>query len=482
MSKKGLSEDVDEESLFLESNIPKEFEDLDQTFRCQICASLFDKAVAIRECGHTFCSVCIRNYWVTTRTGIHRQKTACPTCRTPVNVMDVEKALVMNRSIQEGVKAFKQILIRHNKSSNELPGRSLENRRRRKRKSSAPHGDESPASGVEEPASTPSLENRRRSKRKSSATIDDVHHGDESFALENESNGAEEELPIQKKMQSRNYSRMKKRDLQKLCRELKISTSGNEQELIDRLRLYQSMWNAELHSIDPKRPSDIAAKLNSNEKAQQEETKLAQQNGASNAQDCMKHLNASIASGNSKVTSGNATFDKKLKDNFKVMTDALKARMKGKAKLDSSSTNETIDGPLPADKESPKTQLPCEMEQHTPQQNGSLTPSIEVIDVESCPDVLLSSVQTTDKDQNSTSVRPASPQNASPEPTLRTSSISFSTSRLETKPVDQRLMGNRRSDRKKRNSGSSMAWMCGRCTFENKGIDYVCMMCGSRKS
>ena len=95
MSKEALPGDGDEENLFLESNIPKEFEDLDQTFRCQICASLFDKAVAIRECGHTFCSVCIRNYWVTTRTGVHRQKTACPTCRTPVNVMDVEKALAI---------------------------------------------------------------------------------------------------------------------------------------------------------------------------------------------------------------------------------------------------------------------------------------------------------------------------------------------------------------------------------------------------
>lgn len=462
MSKKELEEDVGEEELFLESNIPKEFLDLDHSFRCQICGDLFDKAVTI-TCGHTFCSVCIRNYWVATRTGKHRQKTACPSCRTPINVMDVEKALVMNRSIQEGVKAFKQILVQRDKSSKNPD---------------------------EDSSSTQSQEKRRRSKRKSSATIDDVHHGDGSFASENESNSADEELPIQQKMQSRNYSRMKKRELQKLCRDLKISATGNEQELRDRLRNFQNMWNAEvLHSIDPKRPSEIAAKLNSEEKAQQEERKLARANGASNVQNCMKNLNASIASGNNKVTSGNASFDKELKASFKAMTDKLKARMKNIGKRDARSKNEIVGEPVYAGKE----RSTCTSEERVSRQ-GSATPTVEVIDIDSCSDVLLGSSLTTDTNGKFTQRPPTSSSGAFPEPNLRcseqSSSSSFPALRHETKSnfAGPSLITSRRSDRtKKRRSTSSlvnsrMAWSCSRCTYENKGIDFVCQMCGHRKS
>ena len=98
-------EDDDVNIIFQEDNIPLDFQDLDKTLRCVICTSLFDKAVTIKDCGHTYCSVCIRNHWVTSRNGVHRQVKKCPTCRQEVS-QDVDKALVMNRNIQEGGKDF----------------------------------------------------------------------------------------------------------------------------------------------------------------------------------------------------------------------------------------------------------------------------------------------------------------------------------------------------------------------------------------
>lgn len=470
--KKEVLKELSEDDLFLESNIPKDFKDLDQTFRCQICASLFDKAVTIKECGHTFCSVCIRDYWVSIRTGIHRQKTACPTCRTPVNGMDIEKALVMNRSIQDGVKAFRKMILQHNRSSNDQ---------------------------VENSQSTCFRQRRRRSERKSSATIDNAQfaHEGETLASGNDGESGDEELPIHKKMESRNYSRMKKRELKKLCRDSNISTSGSEQELIDRLRNYQSMWNAEvLHSIDPKKPSDIAAKINKKEKAQQEEKKLAQTSGASNIKECIRKLNANIKSGNSKFTSGNITFDRELKANFKVMAADLQARRKKIIKPCTNNCSKN-DGSLNAGQNSAQKHLSCGIGERISLVEPTSS-HIEMIDIESSSDKPDRSIKRSTIDmKRKPSLLPPSHSNASPGTKLSSyqkSSFNCHTSSLcstehnATKSVDQRLITNNLSDHKKRRTSPAsslvsirVAWACGRCTYENKGIDYVCQICGHRK-
>mmetsp|Transcript_11343 Transcript_11343/g.28669 ORF Transcript_11343/g.28669 Transcript_11343/m.28669 type:complete len:475 (+) Transcript_11343:149-1573(+) len=466
MAKNDIEKDVNEHGIFLENNIPKDFEDLDQTFRCQICASLFDKAVTIKECGHTFCSVCIRNYWVTVRSGIHRQKKSCPICRTAVNVMDIEKALVMNRSIQEGVKAFKLMLLKHYESSNGKNHCSPSNRVQRR---------------------------CRSRKRKSPSTKDDGHfaQGDDNHESSNEKTSGGEESPIHKKMESRNYSRMKKRDLQKLCKELMISTSGSEQELIDRLRNYQNMWNAEvLHSIDPKEPSDIAAQLKKEEDAQLNEKKRARTTGASNSQEYMKKLNASIKSGKHNFTSGNATFDRNFKANFEAMKAQLQARMKRRTESCTKITLKT-DGSLDIANHSTEKHSPCEIKERTQPTSSSM----EMIDVESCSDVHDKRVahSRADARQKTTSSLPSSNCNTSPE--MQFSSVTCdrsSTCRTKENTItrmDQRSFANKYPGlRNRRQSTSSLlgtsrvTWACRRCTFENKGIDYVCQICGYRKT
>lgn len=456
MAKSDLGEEVREENIFLEGNIPKDFEGLDQTFRCPICASLFDKAVMIKECGHSFCSVCIRNYWVATRSGIHRQEKACPICRTAINVMDVEKALVMNRSIQEGVKAFKQMLINHYRSS------------------TCPD-EESP----------PTRSSRRgNSRRKSSATTsyDRSRRGDETSASSNDGASGDEEEPVKRKMESRNYARMKKKDLQRLCREFKIPSSGSEQELIDRVRNYQNMWNAEvLHSISPKRPSDIAAKLKKEEQAQRDEEKLAEINGASNSKECMRKLNATISSGNQKVTSGNAIFDRELKSNFEAMTAQLRLRMKKKI----------ADGSVVAAYDGSESKLSCGIEKRISMTVPTAS-SIEIIDIKSC---------SSGHDRSSaidTNQKPVSSHSTGSPDTKLISSEKSSSSRRQsscktkprtTTPVGRQSGPNKHTEkeRKRKSRTSSLpttrvGWACSRCTYENKGIDYVCQICGFRKT
>lgn len=457
MANKLLGGEDSEDTIFLEANIPKDFEDLDQTFRCPICASLFDKAVTIKECGHTFCSVCIRNYWVAIRNGVHRQEKACPICRKIVNGMDVEKALVMNRSIQEGVKAFKQMLLNHDRTSKRLL-------------------EDSP------PPRSPRC--RRNKKRMSVATreYDQSTHGDE------DSRSGDEEIPVRQKMQSRNYARMKKKDLQRLCREFKIPTSGNEQELMDRMRNYQNMWNAEhLHSIDPQNPSDIAAKLKREEQAQQNEKKLAQMNGATNSKECMRKLNATLRNGNEKVTSGNATFDKKLKANFEAMTAKLQSQRKKEEKLGVCSNIvkiSNIDESVDTANELKKQKLAVGIEERI-----RAASSIEIIDVESSTDLAdssmgLSNINMKQKDESLTKL------NSSKQPSsARHQSSSCSTKPQTTELVGQRSIANKCSENKKRSTSPAssvrtnrVGWACGRCTYVNKGIDYVCQICGSRRT
>ena len=256
----------------MERNISVAQEDIDipKALECSICGGLFDKAVSLKACGHTYCSLCIRSHWLTTsRPGIHRQsKKECPLCRTSTG-SDVNNALVINHTIQRAVNAFKPA---------QLP-----------------------------PSKTGS-------------------YGNES--------------PINKRMQSRNYSGMKrngKKELQRICKEYNLATSGNEQELVDRLRCFECMWNAELDTIDtPVRPSELVAKFKEKESMLRKEKSLDIMTGRINHQKHMKKLKSSLLNDDNKrndkavseTSSGNEIFDAKFKSNFAELISQGRRRMK----------------------------------------------------------------------------------------------------------------------------------------------------------
>lgn len=93
-------------------NIPPDLKELDESLRCCVCGEYFHAAVTISEeqCGHSFCSECIRNHFRHQMKSVHRT-TSCPTCRQPVR----DKALVPNRDLQQAVLAYRKSLLKRQK-------------------------------------------------------------------------------------------------------------------------------------------------------------------------------------------------------------------------------------------------------------------------------------------------------------------------------------------------------------------------------
>ena len=258
---------------------------------CSICGGLFDKAVSLKACGHVYCSVCIRNHWLTTsRPGVHHQaKKECPLCRAAVG-NDVDRALVINRGVQEAVAAFQQ--------------------------TSTP---------------PPSRERPRAS-------------------LSSDLNGskASNEAPITERLRSRNYAAMQrkgKKDLQKVCKEYGLPVSGNENDLIHRLRSFECMWNAELDTIfTPLTPSDLVAKFKTIEKAQRQEKSRDMMNGCLYDSKHMKKLASSLLDGGTKrnhkkvssTSSGNASFDARFQAKFAALIAQGRKRMEASSSSSSS--------------------------------------------------------------------------------------------------------------------------------------------------
>jgi hypothetical protein len=85
--------------------IPKEFEALDESFRCSICRyHCYHEAVTMRPCGDSFCLECIQK---TLRTDLHsnRRQVSCPKCGGNIS-SKVDNCLIPNRGLQESALAW----------------------------------------------------------------------------------------------------------------------------------------------------------------------------------------------------------------------------------------------------------------------------------------------------------------------------------------------------------------------------------------
>jgi len=453
MEKQHVSAPVEKEDdpaniIFQEDNIPLDLQALDKTFRCSICGSLFDKAVTIKNCGHTYCSICIRNHWVASRNGVHRKEKSCPMCRNAVD-QDVDKALVMNRNIQEGVEVFKLMLLKTRKSSNQIKDSSSSSRKKRRR-------------AVREVSDNIDYDEGSNEDHKKDCDSDNEEEEDED---------EDQELTIQKTMQSRNYGRMGKKDLQKICREYTLPTSGNDEDLKKRLRSFQSMWNAEIDSINPLKPSDLAKKLKKTEQAQRDEKNRALMSGAANDSEHLKKLNASLKNENEVFTSGNIKFDKMISGNFKKLEAELRERKSGSASTKSS------------------------------------TEAIEIIDIDSSFDIpdgdqlAISSSETDQKvstamnEENNYVPYPARSILAPNKNTVSSSTNSLSSSsecglpilpksKLSIKnqyPANLKKKRPSPSSKSSSSAANSSTWACTHCTYENMSQHYLCRMCSKRK-
>jgi len=253
------------------------------------------------------------------------------------------------------------------------------------------------------------------------------------------------------------------------------------------MRKYQSMWNAEvLHSINPKKPSDLAANLKKIEQAEREEKKRALMNGAASDKDHMKKLNATIQSGNQKISSGNASFDKKLKSNFDLMTADIQARMKRNV-ASKSVPVETSSVAEPVDEAHNRCKTIFSNEENEKSETAPTAPTtsrIEMVDVDSYCDSPYENVGystiAVDKEFKSS----PSPTTSTPTPKTRFSSSnqSYLTHHENSSTARQ----DTRTRKKRKSSSASLAtnrldWACNKCTYVNQGLDYLCQMCGNRK-
>ncbi|KZO95755.1 hypothetical protein CALVIDRAFT_564416 [Calocera viscosa TUFC12733] len=79
------------------SDFPESFgilRTLDRTLRCPICKDLFNAPVLLGTCGHSFCSLCIRE---ALKEG---EKKECSACRVPTQESSIKKNIVLEESVE----------------------------------------------------------------------------------------------------------------------------------------------------------------------------------------------------------------------------------------------------------------------------------------------------------------------------------------------------------------------------------------------
>lgn len=271
------SSSSEEQDMFVEYNMPKALSGMFQSLSCQYCGDLLSNAICMRMCGHSFCSFCIRRVFQNNTTGVHRQENMCITCRTETGKHS-EKQIIMNLTMQHAVLHFKDVLRSfHGVNNNNTRTTSRTTTRR--------------------PA----------------------------------------EEPISTRLPSRNYDKMKLRDMKELCRQYGLSDYGNEQTVRNRIKLFRIKWISETQSICPKTPSELLKEMSQMESALRAEEIQAFSNG--NGQDSTylrkitTGLNHKEGAAGDNVTSGNNRFDSRFQENFnKLLKQNQESRMQQQGK------------------------------------------------------------------------------------------------------------------------------------------------------
>jgi hypothetical protein len=248
-----------DDDIFQEYKIPEALQKTFQSLSCLLCGEFFSIAVCIRVCGHSFCSFCIRQVFQNNKTGVHRQKNQCLICRAEIGE-STDKHLVINRTIQQVVVIVKNIV------------RLI-------------HGINVQRVDFTNPRLSPS-----------------------------------EEPPINSRFPSRHYDKMKPRDLRDLCGKYGLSRSGEVKDVRDRLKLFATLWNAEVDSIFPRPQSKLVEEMKQRECAHLAE---AVRNRSNYHSVHLKKLSATVDHNNGVVdatlTSGNESFDIAFSEGFKAL-------------------------------------------------------------------------------------------------------------------------------------------------------------------
>mmetsp|Transcript_15511 Transcript_15511/g.27951 ORF Transcript_15511/g.27951 Transcript_15511/m.27951 type:complete len:291 (+) Transcript_15511:3-875(+) len=287
---------------------------------------------------------------------------------------------------------------------------------------------------------------------------------------------------------------MKRKEMQEMLQQYKLPTTGTEQILRERLKMFHVMWSAETDSINPKTPSQLSRELQSLEKAKAEEKLHERFNGASNHGAYLKKIY-------SDGQSGNDEFDKNFKEGFSALIQQAKER-KNLKHMKAISADVALDGgndgfsagELCAENSSVKRRSDQE---GTTSQSAKHAKLVSVA-MNKENDSLASSTPVSTSKNTSEIKKPES----SSKPASRSSSIgpALTTPSSHMGPFQATSKSNSKMDsRTKRSPHSSMndaassrgaslrpraSWTCTACTFENVppvSPQFVCEMCGSNR-
>lgn len=81
-----------------------EWQTIDCALRCPICRDLFNTAMTLTGCGHTFCSICIRQSFSLQTNCVNKH---CPSCRN--EPISVERDLKNNRLVDDIIKQYRLV-------------------------------------------------------------------------------------------------------------------------------------------------------------------------------------------------------------------------------------------------------------------------------------------------------------------------------------------------------------------------------------
>lgn len=79
------------ESIETEADWPEEakpFQLIEKSLKCSICHATMRSAVMLSNCGHSFCSYCIRQFLL--------KEKICPLCRKPATESDIVRNITLN--------------------------------------------------------------------------------------------------------------------------------------------------------------------------------------------------------------------------------------------------------------------------------------------------------------------------------------------------------------------------------------------------
>ncbi|KAF7323231.1 DNA repair protein [Mycena chlorophos] len=239
----------------------KSLQHLDASVRCPICSELFTGPVSL-NCGHSFCSLCIRNTMAAT------SQSQCPSCRAPAKESQLRPNLVLEEIVSSWQPARAYIV---ELAKNEQPAR-------KKRRL-----DEPPQSSSAGPSRTSSAD----SKASEGAFVDcpvcekPVPEGSINAHLDNNcitpapksSIKASSKSQIQwsalmgsgskpkgkekpdERIPKQSYDTLKDKQLREKLDEFGLQTSGDRTSLVARHKYWSMLWNANLDKAAEHRES-----------------------------------------------------------------------------------------------------------------------------------------------------------------------------------------------------------------------------------